>query len=293
MKVKRIPYNARVNPSTISIFRSFRAPLGEAWRHLSRPELLSRWLGTTDIELTPEGTLAIELWNGDKISGTVQSLAPPIRLELQWRPSTLQPESVVTFLLEGDGPGSRLTVRQEGLPTEAEQGAARQMWKDALGALRTTLQEGTDAHEWGSELPVAARATIPRSPSDVWPLLATGAGIEKWVAHVERFEAEPGGAFRLTSRFHGHEIVEEGRVEEIAPESRIALSWEWMGQNWGGSTRVEFSLEPVGGGSSLLIFHSGFDRVAPEARAAARKNYAAAWPEVLAYLKRLVAPVAA
>jgi len=286
------PYNAGVNPSTISIFRSFRAPLGEAWTYLTRPELLSRWLGATDIELVPDGALAIELWNGDKISGRVQALAPPVRLELTWRPATLYPETSVAFVLEGDGPGSRLTIRHDGLPSEAERDAARRMWKDVLGALHATLQEGANAHEWGAELPVAARAIIPRSPSDVWPLLATGAGIEKWVAHVERFDAEPGGAFRLTSRFQGREIVEEGRVEEIVLESRIALSWEWMGQSWGGSTRVEFSLEPAGAGSSLLVFHSGFDRIAPEGRVAARRNYAAAWPEVLAYLKRLVAPVA-
>ena len=261
--------------------------------HLTRPELLSRWLGTTDIELVPDGALAIELWNGDKITGKVQSLAPPIRLEFLWRPATLHPESAVTFLLEGDGPGSRLTISHDGLPSEAERGAARLLWKDALAALRTTLQEGTDAHEWGAEVPVTARAIIARSPSDVWPLLSTGTGIEKWVAHVERFDSEVGGSFRLTSRFHGREIVEEGRVEEVAFESRIALSWEWLGENWGGATRVEFSLEPTSPGSSLLVFHSGFDRIAPDQRTAARRNYAAAWPEVLAYLKRLVAPVAA
>src|SRR5262249_36999936 len=152
-------------------------------------------------------------------------LAPPIRLEVTCHPATLHPETSVAFLLEGDGPGSRLTIRHDGLPSEAERGAARLMWRDALGALRTALQEGADAHEWGAELPVAARAIIPRSPTDVWPLLATGAGIEKWVAHVERFDAEPGGAFRLTSRFQGREIIEEGRVEEVVFESRIALSW--------------------------------------------------------------------
>jgi len=287
------PYNAGVNPSTISIFRSFQTPLTEAWTYLTRPELLSRWLGVTDIELVPDGALAIELWNGDKVSGRVHDLAPPVRLELITGPATLYPESSVAFLLEGDGPGSRLTIRHDGLPSETERSAARLMWMEALGALRTTLQEGADAHEWGADLPVVARAIIPRSPSDLWPLLATGAGIEKWIAHVERFDAEPGGTFRLTSRFHGHEIIEEGRVEEIVFESRIALSWEWLGQSWGGATRVEFSLEPASAGSSLLVLHSGFERIAPEGRIAARRNYAAAWPEVLAYLKRLVAPVAA
>ena len=110
---------------------------------------------------------------------------------------------------------------------------------------------------------------------------------------MERFDGSVGGAFRLTSKFQGREIAEEGRIEELVPESRIALSWEWIGEEWGGSTRVEFSLEPDDTGASVLIIHSGFDRIATERRIVARRNYAAAWPDVLVDLKRLVAPIAA
>ena len=45
--------------------------------------------------------------------------------------------------------------------------------------------------------------------------------------------------------------------------------------------------------ASVLIVHSGFDRIASEQRLAARKNYVAAWPEVLWDLKQLVPPAAA
>ena len=82
-------------------------------------------------------------------------------------------------------------------------------------------------------------------------------------------------------------------VEEIVPDSRLALSWEWAGESWGAPTRVEFQVEADPTGASLLILHSGFDRLVPERRLAARRNYAAAWPEVLSDLKRLVTPAAA
>jgi uncharacterized protein YndB with AHSA1/START domain len=282
-----------MNPITISVFRSFRSPVLETWRFLTRPELLARWLGGVELELAHGGEMALEAWNGDVARGKVLTIAPPVRLELGWRPSALAPESHVTFRIEGDGPGSRLTVTHDGLRSESERRAARQMWKEALAALRAALHDGIDAHEWGAGIPVVARALIPRPAPDLWPLLSTGAGLQSWVAHVERFDGEVGGAFRLTSKFHGREIVEEGRIEELVSDSRITLSWEWVGEEWGAATRVEFSVEPDPGGTWVLVLHSDFDRIASERRLAARRNYAAAWPEVLGDLKRLVAPVAA
>lgn len=282
-----------MNLTTISCYRSFRVPVNEAWLHLSRPELLARWLGRVEMELVPDGEVSLTTWNGDVARGRVISVVPPVRLELRWHPFSIAPESHVVIRLEGDGPGSRLTVTHDGLSSEPERRVARQTWKEALTALRSSLHDGRDAQEWGVEIPVAVRAPVPRSALDLWPLISTRAGIEKWVAHVDRFDGEPGGMFRFTSRFQGREIIEEGRIEEMVRESRVALSWEWIGEGWGAPTRVEFSVEPEPEGASVLVVHSGFELVSAAGRLAARRNYAAAWPEVLSDLKRLVAPVAA
>ena len=282
-----------MNASPVSIFRSFQKPILEAWAHLTRPELLALWLGRTELDLTTGAEFTIEHSNGDATRGHVLEAVPPIRLDLSCRSTPISPERRVTIVLEGDGPGSRATVLCHDLRGEAERQRERQFWVEALGALRTVLHEARDASVWGEGLPILARAALPRTSADLWPLIATGPGLDKWVAHVERFDAVVGGAFRLTSRFQGRQIVEEGRIEEIAPESRVALSWEWMGESWGAPTRVEFRIEAEPVGSSLSVIHSGFDRIAADRRLAARRNYAAAWPEVLVDLRRLVAPVAA
>lgn len=286
-------YHTVVTPTAVSVYRSFRTPPLESWSYLSRPELLARWLGRTDLDLSPGGDVLLETWNGDVLRGRVLQVVPPIRIEIVWRSSSLSPENHVSMRLEGDGPGSRLYVAHDGLRSEVERRNARAFWKEALAALRTVLHDHEDAHEWGAELPIALRAHMPRAASDLWPLLSTASGLGKWVAHVERFDGTQGGSFRLTSRFQGRQIVEEGRIDEIVPSSRVALSWEWLGEGWGAPTRVEFAIEPEASGSAVLVMHSGFERIDPAKRLQARRNYAGAWPEVLAGLKRLVAPVAA
>jgi len=281
-----------MTPTAITVFRSFRTPLQDSWAHLSRPELLARWLGRAEVDLSSGGDVLLDTWNGDVIRGRVLAVVPPIRLEMIWRPSILGPDTHVAWKLEGDGPGSRLSVTHDGLRSEAERRCARAFWQRALAALRDALHGTTAAHEWGADLPIILRAAIPRAATDLWSLISTGSGIEKWVAHVERFDAAPGGEFRLTSKFQGREVVEEGRIEEIVPSSRVALSWEWVGEGWGAPTRVEFMIEPESSGSAVLVCHSGFERIDEAKRLTARRNYAGAWPDVLAGLKRLVAPVA-
>lgn len=273
-----------------SITRSFRSPVLEVWAHLTRPELLARWLGRGDLDLSRGAEFTIEHANGDTTRGHVIEAVPPVRLELTVRGSTTGRERNLTILLERDGPGSRVTVLEHDL-RETERTRERQFWTLALAALRSSLQDEADAVSWGADVPVLARSILPRAVADLWPLISTGPGLDKWVAHVDRFDAVPGGVFRLTSRYQGRQVVEEGRIEEITPESRVVLSWEWAGEGWGASTRVEFLIETEALGTSLSVIHSGFENVAADRRLAARKNYAVAWPDVLADLRRLVAPV--
>lgn len=278
-------------PDAARCHRGLRPPVSEVWRYLSRPELLRRWLGEADLELTIGGDFALHAWNGDIVRGHVLQSNPPSALALTWKPQGTGTESRVAIRLQGDGPGTRITVRHEGLSSEPERRQARRLWREVLGALRTALHEDRDAHEWGASLPIAVRAPLARSAADIWPLLSTAQGIEKWLAHVERFDGVPGGLFRFTSRHHGRQVVEEGTIELIAPESRVVLAWEWVGAEWGARTKVELSLEPDPSGSALLLLHSGFDKIAPEKAAIARREFAAAWPKVVADLRRFVAPL--
>lgn len=275
--------------TAVAVFQSFRKPVLDLWPYFSRPELLERWLGTADFELEVGGELQASLWNGDLVRGRVLALAPPSRLGLAWRGEGPDTERDVRIEVERQGPACRVRVEQEDPGSDAERAHASAWWAGALGALRVAA-DGGDGREWGDGLPVVLRAPLGRAASDVWPLLSTARGLEKWLAGAERFEPEPGGSFRFVSRFQGHEVVEEGRIEAVESERLIALSWEWTGRGWEAPTQVELRLEPDPSGAALLIRHSGFGALAPSTRLEARRNYAAAWRDVMQDLKRLLAP---
>jgi len=274
-------------------YRSFRSTASAVWQCLTIGERMAGWLGAADLELAHEGSFSLETWNGDRFRGRVIAAVPTARLTFAWRPFEFDPESHVAWRIAGDGPGSRLTVAHDGLRSREERDHARLFWRDSLDALARFVDGKEPSPEWGGTHPVTMRAFLPRTASDLWPLISTGSGLAKWVATVEQFEAQQGNAFRFRSRNRGQDVVEQGVVQEVVPESRLKLSWEWVGEAWAAPTEVLFALEPEADGTSLLISHSGFERIAHQGGAAARRNYAGAWAEVLSDLKRLVASVPA
>jgi len=276
--------------TSATIYRSFRDPVLTLWPYLSRPELLERWLGSADIEVSVGGQARATLWNGDSVEGEVLAVAPPNRLELSWRAEGPDTETSVRIALEHAGPGCRIRVELGDAASDPEREHARRWWQEALLALRTSVVENRDAHQWGSGLPIVLKAPLGRTAADIWPLLSTARGLEKWLASAERFDEAAGGSFRFTSRFKGTDVIEEGRIAAIEPEQLVALDWEWMGQGWDAPTRVEMRLMPDDSGTALLLTHRGFDALAPETRLEARRNYVAAWRDVLHDLRRLVAP---
>ena len=285
-------YDAAMETTSFSHYRSFRSPAVAIWPCLTVPDRLAGWIGEADLELAREGALSLKTWNGDVFRGRVIAAVPTARLELAWRPFDFDPESRVTWRIAGDGPGSRLTVTHDSLRSREERDHARLFWRDSLDALARFADGKVPSPEWGGTHPVTVRAFLPRTAADLWPVLSTASGLAKWVANVEQFDAQPGGAFRFRSRYRGQDVVEQGAVQEIVPESRLKLSWEWVGEGWTAPTELLFALEPEGGGTSLLISHSGFERIDSGKGADARRNYASGWAEVLSDLKRLVAPVA-
>jgi uncharacterized protein YndB with AHSA1/START domain len=95
----------------------------EVWATLTTPEELSAWLGEVlELELEPGGSLVVRE-DGSTRRGVVESAEPGRILSFRWRrligagvSLEVGGASRVTFVLEADPEGTRLTVTEEPVP---------------------------------------------------------------------------------------------------------------------------------------------------------------------------------
>jgi uncharacterized protein YndB with AHSA1/START domain len=106
------------------VTRSIVLPAGpeDVWSTLTRPEELSAWLGEVELEVEPGGSLVVRQ-EGSTRRGVVEAAEPGRILSFRWRRLTgagvsleVGGASRVTFVLEPDPKGTRLTVTEEPVP---------------------------------------------------------------------------------------------------------------------------------------------------------------------------------
>lgn len=95
-------------------------------------------------------------------------------------------------------------------------------------------------------------------PDRVWEALTSKAAIETWLMKGD-FEAREGSRFRLemapTPGFRGWV---EGEV--LVADAPRHLAYSWIGgDDWSHPTRVEWTLNPVEGGTEVRFSHTGFE----------------------------------
>jgi uncharacterized protein YndB with AHSA1/START domain len=96
----------------------------EVWATLTAPEELSAWLGdVVALELEPGGSLVVRENQGATRRGVVEAADPGRILSFRWRRLAgagvsleVGGASRVTFVLEADPAGTRLTVTEEPVP---------------------------------------------------------------------------------------------------------------------------------------------------------------------------------
>ena len=126
-----------------------RATPEEVWRALTDADLTARYWGhRNESDWQPGSTWQHLRTDGSGIAdvvGTVLDSRPPERLVLTFPGSDEQREgtpSRVTFTVEQHQDIVRLTVRHEGLPTDADREAVAAGWPAVLANLKSLLETG-------------------------------------------------------------------------------------------------------------------------------------------------------
>jgi uncharacterized protein YndB with AHSA1/START domain len=100
------------------------AEADEVWSTLTTPAELSSWLGeVVELEVQPGGSLVVREGDGATRRGVVEVAEPGRILSFRWRRLAgagvsleVGGASRVTFVLEADPAGTRLTVTEEPVP---------------------------------------------------------------------------------------------------------------------------------------------------------------------------------
>ena len=145
----------------------------------------------------------------------------------------------------------------------------------ALGDPDWLQQREENVEGWRSELAAAAAYAHSREvhravdvaapPERVWPLISTAEGLTTWYAFDgATVEPSAGGALSFTWTEHG---TYRGRVELVEEPTTFAFrlaATPDTDPDEGRSTLVSITVEPAGDGSTVIVRHTGFDRLDPQ-----------------------------
>lgn len=122
----------------------------------------------------------------------------------------------------------------------------------------------------------ATSIEIEASPDIVFDHLVTGEGIVAWLGQHAEIEPRPGGTFAVD--IAGNPI--RGAYLEVDRPRLVVVSWGVLGSDVlpSGSSRVEFRLTPVPGGTRLELTHTGLPNEQE------RINHAAGWTHFVGVL---------
>jgi uncharacterized protein YndB with AHSA1/START domain len=124
---------------------------------------------------------------------------------------------------------------------------------------------------------------IAHPPAKVWAALTTAEGLGTWFGHEAEIDLRPGGSARLR---WADGSANEMRIERVDEPSLFAFSWHIYGlpEDDPRRTHVEFTLEPVGGGTRLSVVESGFAQLPEDAHRAAFGSNTKGWTDELGEL---------
>ena len=119
-----VAYDEPVSDERVTKSVVLPAEPDEVWATLTTPEELSTWLGeVVAFELEPGGSLVVREGGGATRRGSVEAADPGRILSFRWRRLVgagvsleVGGASRVTFVLEADPAGTRLTVTEEPVP---------------------------------------------------------------------------------------------------------------------------------------------------------------------------------
>jgi uncharacterized protein YndB with AHSA1/START domain len=134
---------------------------------------------------------------------------------------------------------------------------------------------------------------IKAPPERVWRALTNSKELSTWFEMKIEGEIAPGQEVWMTTtneKYAGMRFPV--RFVELTPPRRLV--WQWypgavdpkVDYSLEASTTVTFTLEPIAGGTRLILAETGFDEVSLARRENVYKDNSQGWTEVLVWLRK-------
>jgi uncharacterized protein YndB with AHSA1/START domain len=106
--------------------------------------------------------------------------------------------------------------------------------------------------------PIRASVVVEAEPMDVYEYFTTSEAMISWMGQFSSLDPVPGGEFAVD--VNGASI--RGRYVELHPPDRLVFTWGFIGSDAlpTGTSTVEVSLTPQGGGTRVEIVHRDLPR---------------------------------
>lgn len=277
--------DAVVDDGTVSVTRPTPAAPDVVWRALTDPGVVCRWFGTLLPGLDPGQTARFDFGDGDFFTVHDIRLDPPHRLCYRWRFLGIGPVNTITWTVEPDASGSRVTVTDAASArTRASAVELREGWLDFTARFVEFLATGTPTrYDWRRSVDAAIEMPVPFGAA-AQVVFAPGR-FARWLP-LDGFDLEPGISLY---------------VEDGATPKSFALT----NVSWSGATRVAFDLRaanvspPTSCEVALTlnrqtplftVRHTGFDALdaTVDVQRQQRKRFCAYWIECLTRARDLV-----
>jgi len=124
---------------------------------------------------------------------------------------------------------------------------------------------------------------LDHPPAKVWAALTTAEGLGTWFGNAATIDLRPGGAAQLT--WTGGQKADL-RVERVEEPTVFGYTWQISGlpDDDPRRTYVEFTLEPLNGGTRLTVVESGFAQAPDDVYAKAYEGNTQGWASELGEL---------
>jgi uncharacterized protein YndB with AHSA1/START domain len=245
-----------VEPPFDAVTMTLRAPVpaGDAWRAITSPPQLRRWLGTLWSVPAVGVTTRLDFGDGDFFVLGVERLEAPRTFEYDWRFHGISPSSRITWTVRPvDECACEVVVRdrQQGRPRD-ESLILAAGWADFLERLTRFLATGTwSRYDWRSEVEVSVELAVPL------------AAARSLLDEDRQAEWLPLSGHGLVA---GTTLAVEGesplRIDDLDRLDEDTMRFAVGGPERGGATRCQVQLRARTQGVLLEVRHAGFRELA-------------------------------